>query len=117
MSTPLDFDSIVKEARERAGDLSDFGDPTWEEAARRLLASLDPDVRARTVVMFVGDNGTPARTAPPDTPGDRAKDSLYQGGVHVPLVVAGAGVVDGDVLAGDHPVLEGRAVLGRCRQR
>lgn len=61
----------------------------------RLLASLDPDVRARTVVMFVGDNGTPARTAPPGIPRNRAKDSLYQGGVHVPLVVAGAGVVDG----------------------
>lgn len=49
MSTPLDFDSIVKEARERAGDLSDFGDPTWEEAARRLLASLEDEAQLHEV--------------------------------------------------------------------
>ena len=43
MSVPLDFDSIVREARERAGGLSDFGDPSWEEAARRLLISLEQE--------------------------------------------------------------------------
>lgn len=39
----LDFDAIVEEARRRAGGLSDFGDPSWEEATRRLLASLEQE--------------------------------------------------------------------------
>ncbi len=44
-----------------------------------------------TVVIFLGDNGTP----PPvkDTGSGRgAKGSVYEGGVRVPLIVAGAGV-------------------------
>jgi hypothetical protein len=45
VSISLDFDSIVHEARERAGGLSDFGDPSWEEAARRLLISLEDEAR------------------------------------------------------------------------
>jgi hypothetical protein len=39
----LDFDTIVKQARQRTGGLSDFGDPSWEEATRRLLRSLEQE--------------------------------------------------------------------------
>ena len=55
----------------------------------RLLAEVD---FSKTVVIFVGDNGVP----PPvkDATGGlrSAKGSAYEGGVRVPLIVAGAGV-------------------------
>jgi arylsulfatase A-like enzyme len=55
----------------------------------RLLAEVDLET---TTVIFVGDNGVP----PPvkdATGGLRStKGSVYEGGVRVPLIVAGAGV-------------------------
>lgn len=61
----------------------------------RLLNGLDPAVRARTVVVFVGDNGTPqAATDAPFLPA-HAKGTLYEGGIHVPLIVQGPGVARG----------------------
>ncbi len=57
----------------------------------RLLNSMTPEVRANTLLIFVGDNGTPVR-ALQDYPEDRGKGTLYQGGVRVPFIVAGAGV-------------------------
>jgi arylsulfatase A-like enzyme len=58
----------------------------------RLLSSLPPDVRENTTVIFIGDNGTPGRVAQPPYRRRRAKGTLYEGGIHVPMVVAGAGV-------------------------
>jgi arylsulfatase A-like enzyme len=57
---------------------------------RRLLDGLDPAVRANTLVIFAGDNGTPGSVIQ-DYPSDHSKGTLYQGGVRVPLIVAGAG--------------------------
>ena len=58
----------------------------------RLLDSLDESTRARTVVIFIGDNGTAPNVVPPSTDRTRAKSTLYEGGIHTPLVVSGAGV-------------------------
>lgn len=58
----------------------------------RLLDSFDESTRARTVVIFIGDNGTTATSYEPRTDRLRAKGTLYQGGVNTPLVVSGAGV-------------------------
>ena len=55
----------------------------------RLLDQLPDDVRANTVVLFLGDNGTPGRVAQGPYVDDRAKGSLYEGGIRVPLVIAG----------------------------
>lgn len=55
----------------------------------RLLDQLPEDVRANTVILFIGDNGTPGRVAQPPYETDRAKGSLYEGGIRVPLVIAG----------------------------
>ncbi len=52
----------------------------------RLLAHLGPETLANTHIVFIGDNGTPNQVARDRR---RAKGSLYQGGIHVPLVYAG----------------------------
>ena len=57
----------------------------------RLLSSLSPTQKANTVVIFVGDNGTPSGVLQ-DYPRGHGKASLYQGGVRVPFIISGAGV-------------------------
>ena len=58
----------------------------------RLLASLPPEVRENTYVIFLGDNGTQRNSVRPPVPEDKAKGTLYQGGINVPLIVTGPGV-------------------------
>ncbi len=57
-----------------------------------LLDSLPEDVRQNTVIIFLGDNGSPGQVVQTPYQPNRAKATLFEGGVHVPLVVAGAGV-------------------------
>jgi arylsulfatase B len=56
----------------------------------RLLKAVD---LARTTVIFLGDNGTSPEVTAKPYQSLKAKGTTYQGGVHVPLLVAGAGVV------------------------
>jgi arylsulfatase A-like enzyme len=58
----------------------------------RLLDSLDDQTRANTIVIFVGDNGTPGQVAQYPYSRSKAKGSLYQGGVNVPLFISGPGI-------------------------
>ena len=58
----------------------------------RLLDSLDTETRANTIVIFVGDNGTPGQVAQSPYSRTKAKGSLYQGGVNVPLYISGPGI-------------------------
>lgn len=58
----------------------------------RLLASIDPAVRARTTIVWLGDNGTVGGAILPPSDPEESKSTLHEGGVHVPLVVSGAGV-------------------------
>jgi arylsulfatase B len=55
----------------------------------RLLATVDLE---KTTVIFVGDNGVPPPVKDTHTGLRDAKGSVYEGGVRVPLIVAGAGV-------------------------
>lgn len=58
----------------------------------RLLASLDPATRENTVIVFIGDNGTPRPVIDRSVfIGSHGKNSLYEGGVRVPMVVSGPG--------------------------
>lgn len=61
----------------------------------RLLDTLDvlsPGLRGRTNVIFPGDNGTPGEVTSPPFKIGHAKGTLHEGGVNVPLIVAGPAV-------------------------
>jgi len=79
------------EARERDYYLASI--EAMDSEIGRLLDSMTDEVRENTMVIFVGDNGTPRAVI--DTASfDRShgKSSLYEGGVNIPLVISGAGV-------------------------
>ena len=55
----------------------------------RLLAALGPQTLAETTILVVGDNGMPhAVGGAPGRP-TRTKGTLYEGGIRVPLIIAG----------------------------
>ncbi len=60
----------------------------------RLLAGVDLD---NTVVIYMGDNGTDANVRRDPVPERRAKGTLYEGGIRVPMVAAGPGIRVGRV--------------------
>ncbi|WP_282165355.1 sulfatase-like hydrolase/transferase [Cellulophaga baltica] len=57
----------------------------------RLLASMTDEARDNTVIIFIGDNGSPNQVAQ-EYERARAKGSVYQGGINVPLVISGKGI-------------------------
>lgn len=59
----------------------------------RLVRTVGPAVMANTTVIFLGDNGTPGTdiVIDPFDP-DRSKDTLYEGGINIPLIISGADV-------------------------
>jgi arylsulfatase A-like enzyme len=58
----------------------------------RLLENIPPDELENTTIIFIGDNGTPRQVVQAPYTKKSSKGSLYQGGVHVPMFVTGAGV-------------------------
>ena len=58
----------------------------------RLLEAIDLD---ETATIFLGDNGTVASLSDPAVvPGRRGKGSVYQGGIHIPMLIAGPGIAN-----------------------
>ncbi|MEZ4319520.1 MAG: sulfatase-like hydrolase/transferase [Myxococcota bacterium] len=100
----------------------------------RVLDSLDPAVRERTTIILASDNGT---TNPAGDPA-RQKGSMWEGGVHVPLIISGPEVRPGtvssalthtvdlyptianlaavDLTSPDQPRLDGFSLLGELRE-
>lgn len=73
-------------------DTPGVGDAMIEAMDReigRLLAAVD---ERTTTVIVASDNGTSRELVRPPAPADRAKATLYSGGTHVPLLVAGRAV-------------------------
>ncbi len=58
----------------------------------RLLDAIPADQLSNTTIVFIGDNGTPGEVVQAPYLPSKAKGTLYQGGVQVPLVITGAGV-------------------------
>jgi len=57
----------------------------------RLINSMSEEEKNNTIIIFIGDNGTPNQVAQ-EYSSNRAKGSLYQGGINVPMIVSGKGV-------------------------
>lgn len=76
------------------------GTPTDRKKYLSMIAALDGQLAklldrvdlARTVLVIVGDNGTPKSIAPDPT---RAKTTTFERGIHVPMILVGAGVPKG----------------------
>ena len=58
----------------------------------KLLENIPDDELDNTILIFIGDNGTPNQVAQSPYSSNTVKGSLYQGGINVPLFVSGAGV-------------------------
>lgn len=70
-------------------ELADVMIESLDLAIGDLLGAMGPDLLGRTTVLFMGDNGTDTiGTAPPFDP-ERAKGTVHEGGVGVPLIVSG----------------------------
>jgi arylsulfatase B len=52
----------------------------------RSLNNID---RSKTIIIFIGDNGTPREVAQPPFVSERAKGTLYEAGIDVPMIIAG----------------------------
>ncbi len=60
----------------------------------RLLGAIPAATLRNTAILFVADNGTPRGLSRPPFDAANAKGSLHEGGVNVPLIVSGSGVID-----------------------
>lgn len=63
----------------------------------RLVDAIDDELRSRTYLVVVGDNGTPAPVTTEPSRRNRAKGTVFEGGVRVPMVVTGPDVPEGIV--------------------
>ena len=57
----------------------------------RLISSLSQEEKDNTVIIFIGDNGTPQQVAQEYNP-LRTKGTIYQGGINVPMIISGKDV-------------------------
>ncbi len=58
----------------------------------RLIESMSDAEKENTVILFIGDNGTPKRVSQFADKSRHSKGSIYQGGINVPMVISGTGV-------------------------
>ncbi len=61
----------------------------------RLMGSMSEEDRDNTVVIFIGDNGSPNQVTPGFYGIHDAKGTIYEGGTHIPMVAWGAGISPG----------------------
>ena len=57
----------------------------------RLLDSMDEATRDNTIIIFIGDNGSPSGLLR-GYPNGHGKGSMYEGGLRVPMIISGRGV-------------------------
>src|SRR6185503_515517 len=82
-------------------------DPDWRvdamvEALDAELGRFLAELRATSpdaLVFVIGDNGSDPTARASTLDASRGKSTMFEGGLHVPLVVAGPGVVAGECAA------------------
>lgn len=57
-----------------------------------FLDNIPDDEKDNTVIIFIGDNGTPNQVAQSPFTSTSVKNTLYQGGINVPMFISGTGV-------------------------
>ncbi|HED65193.1 MAG TPA: sulfatase [Planctomycetes bacterium] len=65
----------------------------------RLLKGIGPELE-NTVVIFVGDNGSPRSTTVAPFLPSHGKATVYEGGINVPLIASGPGIQAGSECGG-----------------
>ena len=63
----------------------------------RLIASMEPNVLKNTYIIFLSDNGTARSNVQPPFSSNKAKGTIYQGGVNTPMIIVGPQVESGTV--------------------
>jgi len=58
----------------------------------RLLENIPADEREKTIIIFIGDNGTPNQVAQAPYSSSTVKGTLFQGDINAPMFISGAGV-------------------------
>lgn len=58
----------------------------------RFLENMSIEEKANTIIIFIGDNGSPNQVAQVPYSRLKSKNSIYQGGVNVPMIVSGFNV-------------------------
>lgn len=58
----------------------------------RLLDRIPEEERENTIIIFIGDNGSPNEVAQSPYSNFTSKGSLHQGGINVPMFISGKGV-------------------------
>ncbi|HKK76941.1 MAG TPA: sulfatase-like hydrolase/transferase [Saprospiraceae bacterium] len=58
----------------------------------RLLENIPQAERERTLIIFIGDNGTPGNAAQTPYASNTTKGTLFQGGINVPMFISGKGL-------------------------
>lgn len=59
----------------------------------KLLNGMSVAALSNTVIIFIGDNGTPGQVAQAPYSRTTAKGSIYQGGINVPMFISGPSVM------------------------
>lgn len=57
----------------------------------RFIDSMSEAEKENTIIIYIGDNGTPVRVSQYTDNDKHCKGSIYQGGINVPFVVSGLG--------------------------
>ena len=61
----------------------------------RLMDNIPSDELDNTIIIFIGDNGSHGQVIQAPYVSTQAKGSLYEGGIHTPMIVSGVGVNGG----------------------
>lgn len=91
---PAELRSSEVDGSSSPPDLYDAAVEAIDHEFGRLLDALPADLRRSTTIVLLGDNGTDGNAVRPPQLGTRAKKSLYEGGVHVPLLISSPKVTD-----------------------